>query len=203
MGRPSLSRLARLLGLRRGAEPSGTAAAKAPLRPLTLPNGLTALRLAALVPAAVFGLERNPTHEPLVVGLFCAMAATDLADGALARATGQYSRLGALLDPLSDRLVVLVAVALVWRWDLLPRLGLGFLAGRELAVLALGRYALARGIEVKVSPLGRGALAVVGLALLLGLLGARSAGTAALAVGLVLSYGSLAAYLRAGRAGAG
>jgi len=188
--------LRRLLGLAREGEPSGTAGAKTPLRPLTIPNLLTAARLALLVPTAYLSLTENPAHHLVPVILFSAMALSDLADGAVARLTGQYSRLGALLDPVSDRLVVVVAVAVLWRWSLLPRVGLALLALREAAILALGRYALAKGIEVGVSGLGRAALAVVGCSLLLGLLGQRTAGTAVLALGLLLSYASLAGYLQ-------
>ena len=42
-----------------------------------------------------------------------------------ARITGQYSRLGALLDPLMDRLLVLSGVVVAWHFDLLPALGAG------------------------------------------------------------------------------
>jgi phosphatidylglycerophosphate synthase len=192
--------LKRLVGLERKGEPSGTASSQAPLRPLTIPNLLTALRLALLVPTAYLALTENPAHHPLPVVLFSVMAVSDVADGALARLTGQYSRLGALLDPVSDRLVVVVAVAVLWRWDLLPRAGLAVLAAREAAILLLGRYALAQGIAVGVSGLGRAALAAVGFSLLLGLLGATTAGTALLAFGLLLSYASLLDYIRRARA---
>jgi len=196
MGRPSLGKL---VGLKREAEPSGTAGSAAPLRPLTVPNALTAVRLALVAPTAVVGLSENPAHHPLTVYLFTVMAVSDIADGALARLTGQYSRLGALLDPVSDRVVVVLAVAICWRWSLVPPVALGLLAAREAAILLLGRYALRQGIEVGVSGLGRAALAAVGFGLLLGLLGEKGAGTVVLAIGLALSYASLADYLRRAR----
>ena len=69
----------------------------------------------------------------------------DYADGIAARMTRQYSRLGALMDPVTDRLLVIAGVVVSWRFDLLPRWALAVLAARELSMLALGRLgALAR-----------------------------------------------------------
>ena len=45
--------------------------------------------------------------------------------------TGQYSRLGALLDPLTDRLLVLSGAIVAWHFELLPRWALAVLAARE------------------------------------------------------------------------
>ena len=64
--------------------------------------------------------------------LFLAIAAGDYLDGFLARVTGQYSRLGALLDPLVDRLTILAGVVVCWHFELLPRWALAVLAAREL-----------------------------------------------------------------------
>ena len=50
---------------------------------------------------------------------------SDYLDGITARVTGQYSRLGTLLDPLVDRLLVLCGVVVTWHFDLLPRWALG------------------------------------------------------------------------------
>jgi cardiolipin synthase len=45
----------------------------------------------------------------------------DYLDGFAARLTGQYSRLGALLDPIVDRLLVISGMVVAWRFSLLPR----------------------------------------------------------------------------------
>ena len=75
------------------------------------------------------------------------LPAGDYLDGFLARATGQYSRMGALLDPVVDRLTVLAGAAVCWHFELLPRWALLVLAGREVAMLILGRLALRRGFD--------------------------------------------------------
>ena len=69
----------------------------------------------------------------------------DYADGIAARVTRQYSRLGALMDPVTDRLLVVCGVIVTWHFELLPRWALAVLAVRELLMLALGRYELSRG----------------------------------------------------------
>ena len=83
---------------------------------------------------------------------------SDYLDGIAARVTGQYSRLGALLDPLVDRLLVIAGVIVCWNFDLLPRWALALLAARELFMLVLARYALHRGRRPEdqlAGPLGR------------------------------------------------
>ena len=67
--------------------------------------------------------------------VFWAIAAGDYLDGFLARVTGQYSRMGALLDPLVDRLTILSGAVVCWSFELLPRWALALLALRELAML--------------------------------------------------------------------
>ena len=64
--------------------------------------------------------------------LFAVIGWADYADGIAARVTGQYSRLGALLDPIVDRLLVLSGVVVCWHFELLPRWALAVLAAREL-----------------------------------------------------------------------
>ena len=57
----------------------------------------------------------------LAFALFAFIAWSDYLDGMAARITGQYSRLGALLDPLTDRLLVLSGAIVAWEFELLPR----------------------------------------------------------------------------------
>ncbi len=75
----------------------------------------------------------------------------DYADGIAARLTGQYSRLGALMDPLTDRLLVISGVVVCWHFQLLPRWALAVLAARELLMLALARYGVRRGVELRIN----------------------------------------------------
>ena len=76
--------------------------------------------------------------------LFAVIAWSDYLDGIAARVTGQYSRFGALLDPLVDRLLVISGVIVCWKFELLPRWALALLVARELFMLVLARYALSQ-----------------------------------------------------------
>ena len=87
--------------------------------------------------------------------VFWAIAAGDYLDGLLARVTGQYSRMGALLDPLVDRLTILSGAVVCWSFELLPRWLLVVLALRELAMLTLAQYGLRHGVDIEVNWPGR------------------------------------------------
>jgi len=86
-------------------------------RVLTLPNVLSALRLA-LVPVFLVLLVRGADAWALLVLLVASL--TDYLDGVIARRFNQITRLGQLLDPAADRLYIFAALlGLAWR-DLVP-----------------------------------------------------------------------------------
>ena len=85
----------------------------------------------------------------------------DYVDGFLARATGQYSRMGAILDPIVDRLTILSGVVVCWHFELLPRWALAVLVGREVITALLAEVALRRVGELQINWLGRIAVAPV------------------------------------------
>jgi cardiolipin synthase (CMP-forming) len=145
----------RLVGLdRSGPEPVATRAGQ-PLRPFTIPNLVGYLRLAALPVFLYLAFESGDGRTAVSSILFAAIAGSDYLDGLLARATGQYSRMGALLDPVVDRLTVLAGAAVCWHFELLPRWALLVLAAREVAMLVLAHQALRRGIDVEINWVGR------------------------------------------------
>src|SRR5918997_3982359 len=114
----------------------------APLRPWTIPNAIGYLRLAGIPVFLYLSFSSGDGHDLWAAGLFWLIAAGDYLDGFVARATGQYSRMGALLDPVVDRLTILSGAAVVWHFELLPRWALALLAARELVTLILGQIAL-------------------------------------------------------------
>jgi cardiolipin synthase (CMP-forming) len=144
----------RLIGLRRGGEPPETRAGQ-PLHPLTLPNLIGFARIALLGVFAAVAFSSDDGREPLSTACFTIAAASDYLDGMVARATGQYSRLGALMDPLIDRLVVILGVAVVWNFELLPRWALAVLLAREAFMLVLVLGALRLGLDLHINWLGR------------------------------------------------
>jgi cardiolipin synthase len=113
-----------------------------PDRIWTLPNALSVLRLLG-VPLFLW-LLLGPEADGWAVVVLMVSGVTDWADGALARALGQSSRIGALLDPAADRLyIVATLVAFVLR-DVVPVWVVAVLVGRELVLgvmlLVLRRY---------------------------------------------------------------
>ena len=84
---------------------------------LTLPNFLTLLRIVAVpVFLILISYER---YGPALV-LFLAAAVTDTIDGVLARLTDAKSDLGAALDPLADKLLVVSAFVSLTLLEVLP-----------------------------------------------------------------------------------
>jgi cardiolipin synthase len=107
---------------------------------LTAPNVITFTRLL-LMPVCAWLLIDGRWAAGLL--LTAVVGSTDWVDGWLARRTGSVSRLGQLLDPLADRLLIAsVTIALVIR-DVVPLLAVVLLVGRDL-VLLIGFPLLAR-----------------------------------------------------------
>jgi cardiolipin synthase len=96
----------------------------------TVPNVLSMLRLLG-VPLFLW-LLLGPQADGWAIILLALAGISDWADGKIARALNQYSRLGALLDPAADRLyIVSTLVALALR-DIVPLWLVALLVGREL-----------------------------------------------------------------------
>jgi cardiolipin synthase len=145
---------------RSGPEPDQTRAG-APLRPFTIPNLICYTRLAAIPVFLAIAFDSGDGRDTLASLIFLAIALGDLLDGFVARATGQYSRLGALLDPVVDRLTILSGAAVCWHFDLLPHFALVALAVRELATLGLAQYGLRQGVDLEITWVGRIAVFLV------------------------------------------
>jgi cardiolipin synthase len=145
----------RLLGIdRSGPEPAQTRAGQ-PLRPFTLPNLIGYIRLAAIPVYLAAAFASGDGRDPLAATIFVAIALGDLLDGFVARATGQYSRMGALLDPIVDRLTILAGAAVCWHFELLPRWAIAVLAAREVVTLILAEIGLRRGADIEITWIGR------------------------------------------------
>ncbi len=113
------------------------------------------LRIAGLPVFLYLAFESGDGRSVAAATVFWLIAAGDYLDGLLARITGQYSRLGAMLDPLIDRLTILAGAVVCWHFELLPRWALAALAARELAMLALAQYGLRHGVQIAVNWPGR------------------------------------------------
>lgn len=122
-------------------------------RALTIPNVLSSLRIAAIPVFTILIVRHETTFAGLV--LFGVVASTDWLDGAIARATGQISELGGVLDPVADRLSIAAAlVALVVR-GAFPLWAAVLVLARDGAILVAGVALLARGVRIEVRYIGK------------------------------------------------
>ena len=193
-------RLRRIVGLDRSGPPPSATRSGEPLNPWTLPNLVGYLRLAALPLFLYLAFDSEDGRGIASAGVFWLIAAGDYLDGLLARLTGQYSRLGTMLDPLIDRLTILAGAVVCWHFELLPRWALALLAAREVAMLLLAQYGLRHGVEISVNWPGRLSVFPIMGGIFLALLVAGWASTALLLSGLVLALIATAMYAREGMA---
>jgi CDP-diacylglycerol--glycerol-3-phosphate 3-phosphatidyltransferase len=166
--RPPLT-FRRLVGLDRSGPPPPETLRRQPLHPWTLPNAIGYVRLALVPVFLVVALSSDDGRDVTAFAIFAVIAWSDYLDGLAARLTGQYSRLGALLDPLTDRLLVVSGAIVCWEFELLPRWALAVLGARELFMLLLTQVALRKGVDLKLNMLGRWAVWPVMSALALAL----------------------------------
>jgi cardiolipin synthase len=163
-----------------------------------VPNAIGFLRLALIPVFLIVALSSRDGTGAAPAALFGAIGWGDYADGIAARVTRQYSRLGTLMDPVTDRLLVISGVVVCWRFDLLPRWALAVLAARELLMLALGRYGQQRGVELRINWPGRIAVAPVLGSFFFAMAGLEAFATVLLLVGLALALIASLLYARAG-----
>ncbi|HEX7279421.1 MAG TPA: CDP-alcohol phosphatidyltransferase family protein [Solirubrobacterales bacterium] len=191
-------RVRRLFGLDRSAPPPRQTRAGEPLNPWTIPNLVGYVRLGALPLFLVlaYGTEDGTSVASAMV--FWAIAAGDYLDGILARITGQYSRMGALLDPLVDRLTILAGAVVCWSFELLPRWLLLLLALRELAMLVLAQYGLRHGVDIAVNWPGRISVFPIMGGIWLALLAPGWVATALVIWGLAMAIIATVLYARSG-----
>jgi cardiolipin synthase len=151
---PRLTRK-RLIGLdRSGPAPDETLSGR-PLNPWTIPNAIGFVRLAGIPVFLVIAFSSSNGQSTVAAWIYFVIGWADYLDGFAARLTGQYSRLGALLDPVIDRLLVISGMVVCWHFELLPRWAIALVIARELFVLALSRYGMRRGLELKINWPGR------------------------------------------------
>lgn len=155
---------------------------------MNLPNSLTLLRIFFVPLLIVILLTRSPTvalfgytmhFEVWGVLILLLAAATDWADGYLARKRLQVTTLGILLDPIADKLLISAAfIALVAMHgmdgkSLVPAWMVVIIIGREFTVLGLRNIASAEGFTIAASTLGKTKMVLQICAVAIVIIGAR------------------------------
>jgi CDP-diacylglycerol--glycerol-3-phosphate 3-phosphatidyltransferase len=136
-----------------------------------LPNALTLFRIF-LVPFLVVVLLTKFTGREFVgLAIFLIAAITDFFDGWIARRRNQTTRMGALLDPIADKLLMSAAFISLVEMDPVhvPAWMVVIIIGREFAVSGLRSIAAQQGVTIAASPLGKGKMVsqVVAISLLI------------------------------------
>ncbi|HEX3292235.1 MAG TPA: CDP-alcohol phosphatidyltransferase family protein [Solirubrobacterales bacterium] len=188
----------RQVGLDRSGPPPRQTRPGQPLRPWTIPNAVGYLRLAGLPVFLYLAFSSGDGRDPWAAAIFWLIAVGDYVDGFLARATGQYSRMGAILDPVVDRLTILSGVAVCWHFDLLPRWALAVLVAREVVTALLAEIALRRVGELSINWLGRLAIAPTLAAIFFSMVSESVVWDVMFIVGVALGVLGTIAYVRTG-----
>jgi cardiolipin synthase len=188
----------RLFGIdRSGPNPEATSADH-PLNPWTIPNAIGLVRLLGIPVFLILAFSSSDGKDVTAAVVYAIVGWADYLDGFAARLTGQYSRLGALLDPVTDRLLVLSGVVVAFHFSLLPRWALVVAVARELFMLVVSQYGLARGVELKINWFGRIGVAPMMGAPFFAMLGVHWLALIMLYVGLALALIATALYVRRG-----
>ena len=126
----------------------------------TVPNALSLLRLA-LLPVFLW-LVLGPEADGWAVALLVVMGLSDYLDGYIARRFDQFSRVGEILDPVADRLTMLVAVIGLGLRDIMPVWLAVALPARDLFLWTLVPFLRSRGYNsLPVHFLGKAATAAL------------------------------------------
>ena len=132
----------------------GARSVSAPLA--QLPNALTVARLVVIPVYAALVLTADGGRSWAAALLFGGAAITDQVDGFLARRWHVESAFGKIADPLADRVLIDVAVVLLWHAGRLPWVALA-IPVRDVALIAVTPLAIARGYRFEVNLLGKAA----------------------------------------------
>jgi CDP-diacylglycerol--glycerol-3-phosphate 3-phosphatidyltransferase len=164
---------------------------------VNLPNFLTLVRILLIPVFVVIFLAPTPDRSLLAAVVFTVAAVTDLLDGYIARRTGQVTKLGKLLDPLADKLLVLSALILLVNIDRVSAVVALLIIARELAVTGIRAIAAGERLIIAAEVTGKYKMALQVIAIILLILEGTGlaelgnmhlAGTGTLYLSLVLGY---------------
>lgn len=138
-----------------------------------LPNVLTTLRLAAVPLFAALMLEADGAESPAAAVVFAFAALTDFLDGELSRRLHAQTRYGRVLDPIADRLLIDVAVVLLWLDGRVPPVLVAIVLVRDAMLLGSLLIGAGRLYGIRVNVVGKAGTLVTMLGLLLAIVTPR------------------------------
>lgn len=171
---------------------------------VNLPNVLTLVRILLIPVFVMLLIDPTPDRALSAAIVFVVAAVTDLLDGYVARKTGQITKLGRLLDPIADKLLVLSALILLVQVDRVSALVAILIIAREVAVTGLRAIAASEGLIMSAEVTGKYKMALQVIAIVLLVLegtvvevigNLHLAGIVTLYLSLILGYVSGAQYV--------
>ena len=171
---------------------------------INLPNVLTLTRILLIPVFVVLFVSPTPERSLAAAIVFVVAAVTDLFDGYLARRRGQVTKLGRLLDPIADKLLVLSALVVLVQVDRVGALLAILIIAREVAVTGIRAIAATEGMIISAEITGKYKMALQVIAIVLLILEGTAvseignvhlAGIVTLYLSLVLGYISGAQYV--------
>lgn len=126
---------------------------------MNLPNKITIVRIA-LIPLMVIAFYIDFIYSGLVAALIFTVAAfTDFLDGHIARKHDLVTNTGKFLDPIADKVLVLVALCLVLESGLIApvygAIAVSIIIARELIISAFRQIAAANGVVISADKAGK------------------------------------------------
>jgi CDP-diacylglycerol--glycerol-3-phosphate 3-phosphatidyltransferase len=134
---------------------------------INLPNVLTLTRILLIPVFIVLFVTPTPSRSLAAAVVFLVAALTDLLDGYLARRCGQVTKLGRLLDPIADKLLVLSALIVLVQVDRVSALIAILIIAREVAVTGIRAIAATEGIIISAETTGKYKMALQVIAIVL------------------------------------
>jgi len=124
---------------------------------MNIPNYLSVSRVLAVPVFIILMLDPTPLRAVLAGSVFALASATDWLDGHLARKWGQVTRIGKLLDPIADKILVSSALIMLVELDStrVPAWIAIIIIGREIAVTGLRALAASDGVVIPAETLGK------------------------------------------------
>ena len=168
-----------------------------------LPNTITVLRLGAVPVILALPVFPGRLGSQVTAWIFIVAAVSDLVDGWLARRGQQVTKIGKLLDPLADKLLVATALIVLLSMGRIPAWATWMvvvIVGRELAVTGLRGLASAQGQIMAASGLGKAKTLIQNVAIGCFLFPDPTLGLPAHAIGLTLLAGATALTIWSGYA---
>ena len=171
---------------------------------LNVPNVITLLRIMLIPVFVMLFFTTTPDRSFTAAVVFVIAAVTDLLDGYIARRTGQITKLGKLLDPIADKLLVLSALILLVNVDRVSALIAILVLAREVAVTGIRAIAAGEGMIIVAETTGKYKMALQVVAITMLILEGTAlselgnlhlAGTVTLYLSLVLGYLSGGVYV--------